>query len=146
SDAESAVAEAWALRRLAERFPPDARADLPEASRRRLQEMTQDHLATIRGDIVRLRRVLEPVEVAARSQRADAAVPVGESAPPTASDPRRLSEPQVFLAVIEVERRLSDLVVADRPGAGSADDDAVVLEALTRLVSSLAELEQNLER
>jgi hypothetical protein len=149
-DAESAVAEAWALRRLAERYPPETRADLAEPSRRRLQEMTHDHLAAIRGGIVRLRRALEPVEAAARGPRDRAAAdPDRDAPPPAASEPRRLSEPQVFLAVIDVERRLADLVVSDRrvaDAADGADDDDAGLGALTRLVSSLTRLEQNLQR
>jgi len=65
---KSLVAEAWALRRLAEKYPGDKMAGLPRHTRLLLQNMVQDHLSALRLQIERGRQLLEPVLSSVLSQ------------------------------------------------------------------------------
>ncbi|MCI0423095.1 MAG: hypothetical protein L0387_11210 [Acidobacteria bacterium] len=61
---ESASAEMWALRHLAERYPlPKAQA-LPPGARWLLETMVRDHLTELKSLMSRIRRLVEPVLIA----------------------------------------------------------------------------------
>ncbi|MPZ21033.1 MAG: hypothetical protein GEV06_24500 [Luteitalea sp.] len=144
-EAEAGVAEAWALRRLTERYPPGTRGALAEPSRLRLQEMTHDHVTSIRGRVVSLRRALKSVAVAAQNARGNEAIL--ESEAPSTDERPSLSGPEVFRDVIEVERQLSDLLVSSgRRAALAGGDDEAVLRMLGCLLSSLTRLDYDLQR
>ncbi|MGI8782936.1 MAG: hypothetical protein ACR2L2_04690 [Acidobacteriota bacterium] len=68
------MAEAWALRRLAEKYSRDKTTDLPPHSRLLLQNMVQDHLSALTLQIARVRQLLEPVLSSVVSQ---AVLPAG---------------------------------------------------------------------
>jgi hypothetical protein len=59
--ADAVRAEAWALRRLAERFPPARLAVLRPESRWLIEVITRDHLAGLRANTVRTKQLAEPV-------------------------------------------------------------------------------------
>ena len=61
SSSRSILAEGWALRRLAERYPPEEVRELEPQSRWLLEIMLRDHLAAIRSRTADLRSSLEPV-------------------------------------------------------------------------------------
>lgn len=60
----AALSDAWALRRLAERFPADREKELNEAARQRIEEMLRQHLSRLQQHASALRGQLEPVLVA----------------------------------------------------------------------------------
>jgi len=59
--ARELLADAWALRRLAERFPMDEKQEMDPPWRWLLQEMAQDHVASLRAKLAQTRALLEPV-------------------------------------------------------------------------------------
>jgi hypothetical protein len=64
--AEELSTHGWALRRLAERFPPESEKELPQAEQVLLESMAQDHAGAIQSSTALLRKVLghagEPTE------------------------------------------------------------------------------------
>jgi hypothetical protein len=58
---DAALSEAWALRRLAKRYPAEELSKLPPQSRNQLDDLVRDHLRNIREDITKGRSLLEPV-------------------------------------------------------------------------------------
>jgi hypothetical protein len=58
---ENVLAEAWALRRLAEAYPAEKIARLREPSRRRLEQMIREHALELRQQFASLRGLFEPL-------------------------------------------------------------------------------------
>jgi hypothetical protein len=54
------IAEAWALRRLAERYRGNRKDNLPPYARLLLQNMVQDHMSSLRFGVEKARHLLEP--------------------------------------------------------------------------------------
>ena len=54
------MAEAWALRRLAERYRGNRKDNLPPYARLLLQNMVQDHMSSLRLGVEKARHLLEP--------------------------------------------------------------------------------------
>jgi hypothetical protein len=54
------MAEAWALRHLAERYRGNRKDNLPPYARLLLQNMVQDHMSSLRLDVEKARHLLEP--------------------------------------------------------------------------------------
>jgi hypothetical protein len=73
-DSDSALSHAWALRRLAERYPDDARHALSAESQTKLDEMVRGHIRQIAAANVRLSVLLDvlPPPETPRSERTPA--------------------------------------------------------------------------
>lgn len=143
-EAEAAVAPAWALRRLAERYPPETRGELPESSRRRLQEMTHDHFTAIQTHVARLKRGLEPIVVTAQKRHVEDGAQVAES--PIGESRSNPSSGRVFLDVLAVEREIARLLLSpDSDRAPAEQHDESVLRSLEQVLSSLTRLDRELQ-
>lgn len=78
---KSVMAEAWALRRLAERYSGDRSAGLTPHSRLLLHNMVQDHLSSLWLQTEKVRQFLEPVLSFARSGEAASGDNIAEERP-----------------------------------------------------------------
>jgi hypothetical protein len=130
ADTSAAMSEAWALRRLAERFPAERDGEMTAAARRRVEEMTAQHVARLRARAARLRARLEPPL---------AAIAGASAAPVTAAE----AGWQVrALAVFESVERAHQLAGRLLTGAGAASETPEqsarqMLGALARLGGAL---------
>jgi hypothetical protein len=61
ADADAALRQAWALRRLAQNFPPERVKHFRTSSRLLLATMVEDHMSLLEGDIDRLKALADPV-------------------------------------------------------------------------------------
>jgi hypothetical protein len=61
ADADAALRQAWALRRLAQNFPPERVKHFRTSSRMLLATMVGDHTSLLEGDIDRLKALVDPV-------------------------------------------------------------------------------------
>ncbi|MGO9255157.1 MAG: zf-HC2 domain-containing protein [Bryobacteraceae bacterium] len=126
---DAAMARAYALRRLAERFPASAEASLSAADRRTLREMAREHAAALAGIAAKMTRTLEPVLTALGGQNATR-TPAPEPWQPAAEDLLRTAQ--------RVERRLSAML-----GAAAADGAAF---SPSELLGDLGRLEDDIAR
>jgi hypothetical protein len=112
---DAAMAQAYALRRLAERFPTPAEASLSAADRRTLRGIARENTAALADVAARMRRTLEPVLTALGGQAASRA-PAPEAWQPAAEDLLQTAQ--------RVERRLTVMLgVAPADGAGFSASD-----------------------
>lgn len=144
AEAEAAVAPAWALRRLAERYPAETRGELPESSRLRLQEMTHDHLTAIQTHVAHLKRGLESIAVTAQKRHGEDGAQAAGS--PMGEGRSNRSSGRVFLDVLAVEREIARLLLSpDSDFARVEPDDESVLKSLEQVLSSLTRLDRELQ-
>ncbi len=134
ADASTAMAEAWALRGLQERFPVNPSDDLDDASRQRLNEMLGNHVACLRQHVhslqTRLRRRL-----AALASDAPTVASVAEATPPA-------KVRTVFRAVEQI-RYLTDQLITGQSAASLAQLARALLTEFTRLDAVLSDSEKN---
>jgi hypothetical protein len=98
---EAALAEAWALRRLIEKYPPEETLDLDARSRRLVQIMTRDHTAELWTRLAALRGVAEPALISVLGGCCEA------------GGLRRVPESQAaYLELFGTVREINDLVRA----------------------------------
>ncbi len=108
---DAAMAQAYALRRLAERFPASAEASFSQADRQTLRELARENVATMAGITAKMSRTLEPVLTAMGGQAG-----AGPAAPPDAWQP---AAEDLVATAQRVERRLSVMLGA-APSDGGA--------------------------
>jgi hypothetical protein len=58
---DAAMSRAYALRRLAQQFPPAAEASMTKEDRRTLRSIASEYMNALQGDVQKIRRTLEPV-------------------------------------------------------------------------------------
>jgi hypothetical protein len=134
ADASAALAEAWALRRLQERFASTTGAELDAASRQRLEEMQNNHLARLRQRSSNLQARLRPLLIAITGDV------------PAVSQPIETTRQAQILAVfraIEQASRLTDQLIAGETTASLPPTAQALLTELTRLDAILTTLEKN---
>ena len=134
ADASAALAEAWALRRLQERFASTTGAELDAASRQRLDEMVGNHLARLRRRSLNLQARLQPLLVAL----------TGDA--PAVSQPIETTRQAQILAAfhaIEQVSRLTDQLIAGAASTSLPQTARALLMELARLDASLTALEKN---
>jgi hypothetical protein len=134
ADASAALAEAWALRRLQERFAATTGAELDAASRQRLEEMQGNHLARLRRRSRNLQARLRPLLVAI----------TGDA--PAVSQPIETTRQAQILAAfraIEQASRLTDQLIAGAAATSLLQTARVLLIELARLDAALTALEKN---
>jgi hypothetical protein len=134
ADASAALAEAWALRRLQERFAATSGAELDAASRQRLEEMAGNHLARLRRRSRNLQARLQPLLSAI----------TGDA--PAVSQPSETTRQAQILAAfraIEQASRLTDQLIAGETVASLPQTARALLVELARLDAGLTALEKN---
>jgi hypothetical protein len=134
ADASAALAEAWALRRLQERFASVNGADLDAASRQRLEEMQSNHLARLRQRSRSLQARLRPQLVAWASD----VPPVSPSVEAT-----RTAKVQAVFRAVEQASRLTDQLIAGQTTTSLSQTARALLAEFTTLDAVLSDLEKN---
>jgi hypothetical protein len=136
--AEAVMAEAWALRRLAERYPAEELAQLAPAARAKIEAIVRDHLRALRGKAERARATLKPILTSVTS---DATV-TGEEWPrewPAFSG-------QLFKTAQQLDRAANALFASGQTERGELAVRLKRNEANARaLLQALAVLETRLE-
>jgi hypothetical protein len=132
SESAAALAEAWALRRLADRFGTAPNKELsPEASRQ-IEEIKRDHITRLKARYRTLRNQLEPALIAIAGERAPA---VNSPAEPSLQAQAML----IFRSVDQVYQLTHKLFAG--PGFPSETPEQSarqLLNALTRMDNALA--------
>jgi hypothetical protein len=126
---DSAMARAYALRRLAERFPASVEASFSPEDRHILRQMARENAAALAGLAARMNRTLNPVLVALGGQTAAPSPPAADAWQPAAED--------LLLTAKRVERRLSILLGA-APSDGAPFSPSDFLGDLSRLQYDIA--------
>jgi len=125
---EPMMSRAYALRHLAELFPPEVESQLSAQDRQLLRRLQQEHASALRQQSAELSRMLKPV------------LPSGNGAPDrvVSSGPWQATTEDLFQTARRVEKLLA-VMFAAAPGE-SADD-----QAPAQLLSNLALLRAKLE-
>jgi hypothetical protein len=134
ADASAALAEAWALRRLQDRFASANGAELDAASRQLLEEMVGNHLSRLRRRSRNLQARLRPLLITLAGD-----VPAGS---PVIEQTRQAQVIAAFRAVEQVSR-LTDQLITGETAAPLHQTSRALLTELTRLDAALATLEKN---
>ncbi|MGE0131549.1 MAG: zf-HC2 domain-containing protein [Blastocatellales bacterium] len=135
TDASAAMSEAWALRRLQERFAAPTGVELDAASRQRLEEMFGNHMSRLRRHSHDLLARLRPL-LASLAGKAPA--------PEQAMEHSRQAQILAVFRVVEQVRRLTDqLIGGDNKSAAAMRQTAnALLTELARLDNSLSSIEK----
>ena len=123
---EPMMSRAYALRRLAERFPGGAESQLSTEDRRLLRRLQQEHTAALRQLTVDIGRVLAPV------------LPRGTPRAVTSAGAWQPATEELFQSARQVEK-LSAMLFGAAPGESAGD------QLPAQLMSSLAELRSRLD-
>jgi hypothetical protein len=134
ADASAAVAEAWALRRLQERFASQNIAEFDGVSRQRLEEIEGDHLSRLRQRSRNLQARLRLLLILVAGE--------GPAVSPSIEATRQAQILAVFRAVQQVSRLTDQLIAGDATTSLSQTARALLTE-LTRLDAILTALEKN---
>lgn len=127
------LAEAWALRRLAERYPEERVALVPRETRWLLDELRESRLRALNQARVELRDLVAPVlSPLVRALRADPA--------PPAAAPDRNPETELMNTASELDRAVRGLL------AGAGIEETRPESAVLRLLSALEKLEPDAQR
>jgi len=138
AESSAALANAWALRRLAERFNENADEPINSEAARRLREIMGNHLAEIRTRQRNLRARLEPALIFVAGAQTTA---VPSSEVPGATRKERVM--QLFRAVEQVHQLTYRLFDSGPSFAASPEQAArQALQALAQLDATLPALEQ----
>ncbi len=129
---EPMMARAYALRRLAERFPAGAESQMSAQDRQLLRQLQREHTAALRQRVAEIDRVLKPVLASMRG--------AGNAAPGGAlsSNAWQPATEELFQSARRVEKLLA--VMFGAATAESAEDQLPV-----QLLSSLAQLRAKVE-
>jgi hypothetical protein len=133
TDASAAMAVAWALRRLQERFASQNAVEFDNVSRQRLEEIEGNHLSLLRQRSRDLQARLRPLLI----------LIVGEGAAETPLiEPTRRTRLLAAFRGAEQVRRLTDQLIAGDTTASLPQTARALLAELTRLEVLLAVLEK----
>ena len=146
NQAQAALTEAWALRRLAERFPKEKTVRLLPRSLWLLEIMVKDHETELHKQLQSCRQVLEPLlhmmvqaEKAARFERQ---VDASGAEPANASNDWASASLQVFSVVQRFQRKLSEVLatatIRDNNRSINAQEIVELLSELEIRYSQLA--------
>ncbi|MEK7830532.1 MAG: hypothetical protein AAB401_05560, partial [Acidobacteriota bacterium] len=134
ADASAAMAEAWALRRLQERFNAPAGGGLDATSQQRLEEMFGNHVARLRQHSRSLQTRLRPLLIALSGE---------VSAMPQPAEVTRQAQIQAVFRAAEQTNRLTDQLIAGNTAASLPQTARALLTELARLDAALTVLEKN---
>ncbi len=130
ADASAAQAQAWALRRLSDRFAHQTNTDASPAAREHIDEMIGNHAARLKNRTRNLRARLEPI-----------LVPLAGTSPVISSAPEGTRQARIT-AVFKAAEQISQLT--DRLIGGSGMPAAAVEQAARQLLTEFARIEQAL--
>lgn len=141
SETAAALSEAWALRRLAERFKPEQEGEFAAPNRQRILEIMRNHLARLQTHRRSLHAQLNPVLSTIAGGIA------GAVAPPAASSAgqRQAEALQLFRAVGQFAQ-LSNSLFAGKGGDSPQQAARSALAALAQWEGALQRFEQALSR
>jgi hypothetical protein len=147
---DAALAEAWALRRLAEKYPRLKSDDLPPATRWLLEVMVRDHITDLRTQIDRSRMLLEPV-LTSIAEKSEGTVDTKETQPSDAlsgTDSVWTAEVlRLFSTVKHIQQVTAWLLAGGALPAGPEENPIVnVLAAFHQAESELANFERRVAR
>jgi len=125
---DAAMAQAYALRRLAERFPAATEAAFNSADRRALRQLAREHARALAGLTGKMTRTLDPVLTALGGAAASSAAGSAEWQP-AAED--------LLRTATRVERQLS-LLLGAAPPDGATFSATAMRADLTRLEDDIA--------
>jgi hypothetical protein len=134
ADASAALAEAWALRRLQERFASTNGAELDATSRQRLAEIEGNHLARLRQRSRNLQARLQPLLVALTGDMPAVSQPI---------ETTRQAQILTAFRAIEQASRLTDLLITGAAATSLPQTARALLMELAWLDASLTALEKN---
>jgi hypothetical protein len=134
ADAAAALTEAWALRRLQERFASTISSDLDTISRQRLEEIESNHLSRLRRRSLDLQTRLRPLLAAIASDAPVAPQPIEAT--------RQTQILAAFRATEQISRLTDQLIAGDAVTPLSQTARALLME-LARLDAALIALEKN---
>jgi hypothetical protein len=125
---DSAMTRAYALRRLAQQFPPDAASGMRVDDRRTLQNMGRDHLMALQKDLAKIQSTVNPIlkSIGGASGAAEAR-----------NDPAWQPAAEQMLASARRVETLLAVVLGVSHGGGNPDAPSQLLTALGQLNSDL---------
>ena len=155
---DAALEHAWALRRLAQRYPPAETAKLSAESRHKLEDLIREHVAAIQAQAKSELVLLRPTLARAVKERAVGGPLTGEGSSETSASWPALAEP-LFDSVQRIDRLVRGLFAgAGLPLEGVQRTDgqplrlpppeefaSTLLAALEKLNRSLPKLGQTLD-
>ena len=142
---QEAVAQAWALRRLRDRYAPYTVAELSRGSKQTLELLIRDHVSVLRQQVDELRNMVsplvpnEPMAEVPPPQMPDAPMP-----PETPVTNWRYAFTEVFPEVQRVQENVADLLAGS--GEAASETQALVYDlqlALAKLQVQLPTLYQD---
>src|SRR5262249_49493525 len=137
AESSAALSEAWALRRLLERFPPES--ELTPAARQRVEGMAANHFARLKAQSRKLRARLEPALLSMTKTP-------HLSAPPPPESTKQAQALRVFRSV-EQARQMTLRLFAGAGSTATPEEAArQLLVALDRLDHELLSFEQAIAR
>lgn len=145
SRSDATLREAWALRRLAERYPPKKLNELPLTSRWLLQQMALDHLGALNRATRETRSLLSPILLSLLDAEASAALAEDKLGEAAAVNPGEAAAVwnAVSLGLFDQTERTRVLIHGLFAGAGLEMKPA---EAARSLLFQLAGLENEFQR
>jgi hypothetical protein len=142
AESSAALANGWALRRLAERFNESAEEQVDAAAAERLREIISDHLSEIGVRNRNLRARLEPVLVAITGTRAEAA-----PSPRSAEGTRSARIMRLFEAIEQAHQLAYRLFDSRHPYTVLPEQAAsIMLGTLAQLDAASQALEQDVRK
>ncbi|MGE0131711.1 MAG: hypothetical protein AB7U82_26815 [Blastocatellales bacterium] len=139
----SAMAEAWAMRRLAERYSETEQSPLSPADRQRLDQMLVTHARRIGARIRRLQTLLAPVLADLSGDPSQALSGAGASSSATDWAERTQA---IFNEVKQLDRLSGELLIDSKEGASVSATARAMLVTFARLLVHLENIEQMLHR
>ncbi len=141
----AAMAEAWAMRRLAERYSATEQSSLSPADRQRLDQMLLIHARRIGARIRRLQSLLVPVLTELSGEPDGAMLDSSGGSAPSATDwaERTLA---IFHEVKQLDRLSGELLIGSTDGASSATTSRAMLASFTLLFAHLENFEKMITR
>ena len=150
SSSQGLMSDAWALRRLAERYENMRQPDFSLASQRLLAEMLRDHLNGVKVEIQSLRQLLEPLlsAIANPNTSSGAVTPSEEKIPPAPVDSHWQGQVlSIFSNARKTEAFILDLFGRPGPNRVSVENCAqALLSCLPQAVLEFQALEEKVAR
>jgi len=141
SESSAAFSEAWALRRLIERFAAEKENELPPAARQRIEEMTANHIARLKTQSRHLRERLEPILVSIAGGKIPAV------SGPAPSESTAEARALLLFRAVEQAQQITDRLFAGTGSTATPEEAArQLLAALDRLDHTLLSFEQAITR
>jgi hypothetical protein len=137
------MAEAWAMRRLAERYSATEQLSLSPADRRRLDQMLVTHAQRIGARARRLQTLLAPLLIELSGDPSKALS--GAGALPSVTDWAERTQ-AIFNEVKQLDRLSGVLLIGSKEGASGAATARAMLATFGRLFAHLENLEQMILR